>query len=179
MLAPTKRRSRKLVTARGARVGNSIPPLIMKDVAVHICATICGGVVSADIMAKVEILMNSNGKRRCACSSYYGLESRLPHCGFIVIAGIQASAAEGRSGSVPRDDFRLYYRIVGASGPYVILTAGGPGIDVDYLASAAEALKGSYRVVLLEQRGTGRSVLPVLDESKLDLRSYMGDLAAL
>ncbi len=40
---------------------------------------------------------------------------------FIVIAGIQASAAEERSGSVPRDDFRLYYRIVGASGPYVIL----------------------------------------------------------
>jgi proline iminopeptidase len=97
----------------------------------------------------------------------------------IVIAGIQASAAEERSGSITRDGFRLYYRIVGASGPYVILLGGGPGIDVDYLASAAEALKGSYRVVLLEQRGTGRSVLPVLDESKLDLRSYMGDLEAL
>lgn len=97
----------------------------------------------------------------------------------IVIAGIQASAAEERSGSITRDGFRLYYRIAGASGPYVILLGGGPGIDVDYLASAADALKSSYRVVLLEQRGTGRSALPVLDESTLNLGSYLGDLEAL
>ena len=97
----------------------------------------------------------------------------------IVIAGIRASAAQERSGSITRDGFRLYYRIVGASGPYVILLGGGPRIDVDYLASAADALKSSYRVVLLEQRGTGRSVLPVLDESTLNLGSYLGDLEAL
>ena len=96
-----------------------------------------------------------------------------------VIAGGQAGAVEERSGSVPRDGFQLYYRIVGANGPYVVLLGGGPGLDVDYLASAAEALKGSYRVVLLEQRGTGRSVMPVVDESKLDWGSYLGDLEAL
>ena len=99
--------------------------------------------------------------------------------GASLIVGVPASVAEDRSGSVPRDGFQLYYRIIGDRGPYVVVLSGGPGLDVDYMASVTEALAGSYRVVLLEQRGTGRSVPPRLDERTLDWSSYLGDLEAL
>lgn len=93
--------------------------------------------------------------------------------------GGSPAGAQVLSGSVPRDGFQLHYRIVGAGGPYVVVLSGGPGLDVDYMASVGERLKDSYRVVFLEQRGTGRSMLPVLDERTLDWRSYLGDLEAL
>jgi proline iminopeptidase len=98
--------------------------------------------------------------------------------GALVLSGVPVGAQE-RSGSVPRDGFQLHYRVVGDRGPYVVALSGGPGLDVDYMASVAERLQGSYRVVLLEQRGTGRSRLPVLDERTLSWQSYLGDLEAL
>jgi proline iminopeptidase len=81
--------------------------------------------------------------------------------------------------SIPRDGFDLHYRIVGRSGPYLVILSGGPGLDVDYMESVTGVLAATHRCVLLEQRGTGRSRLPVLDETTINWAGYLGDLEAL
>lgn len=101
---------------------------------------------------------------------------------FVVALGFvaAAAAAEGRvEGGVPRDGFVLHYRVAGEAGPYVVVLAGGPGLDVDYMESLVPELSRAHRVVLLEQRGTGRSRLPVVDATTLGWDDYLGDLEAL
>lgn len=83
------------------------------------------------------------------------------------------------SGSVPRDGLDLHYRVVGGKGPYIVILAGGPGLDVDYMASVTDELAKTHRCVLLEQRGTGRSKLKTVDEKTVNWDGYLGDLEAL
>jgi proline iminopeptidase len=95
------------------------------------------------------------------------------------ISGASQGIPNEATGSVQREGFALHYRIAGAAGPYLVILAGGPGLDVDYLRPITARLAGSYRCVLLEQRGTGRSVLPVVDEGTINWAAYLGDLEAL
>jgi len=97
----------------------------------------------------------------------------------LVALAVAAPLPAVESGSVARDGFTLHWTVRGESGPYVVVLAGGPGLDVDYLSSMADVLDDSYRVVMLEQRGTGRSLLPAVDESTLSWDGYLGDLEAL
>jgi proline iminopeptidase len=102
----------------------------------------------------------------------------------VLVVGVALPAAgeprPGVPGAVPRDGFSLHYRVVGARGPHVVVLAGGPGLDVDYMDSVtAGGLCEEHRCVLLDQRGTGRSVLPRLDETTINWDAYLGDLEAL
>jgi len=58
------------------------------------------------------------------------------------------------------------------------LLSGGPGFDVDYMASAADFLPAGYQRIFLEQRGTGRSRVAMTPES-MTLRVAVDDLEAL
>ncbi len=84
-------------------------------------------------------------------------------------------AAEGR---VPREGFDLHYRTAGSGTPAVLLS-GGPGLDVDYMAGVAGHLPSSYRTILLEQRGTGRSRPPNVSRENMTLPLVIDDLEAL
>lgn len=103
----------------------------------------------------------------------------------VVLAGAATAPTEtperpGVPGSVARDGFELHYRVVGERGPWVVVLAGGPGLDVDYMESVtATGLCDEHRCVLLDQRGTGRSVLPRVDETTINWEAYLGDLEAL
>ena len=79
---------------------------------------------------------------------------------------------------VPRAGFDLYYRSLGDGEPVLILS-GGPGNDCDYMVPVAQAIARSARAILLEPRGTGRSVPPALDKSTISLALYLDDLEAL
>ncbi len=92
---------------------------------------------------------------------------------------IALPAGAETSDSIPRGGFELHYRVVGDGGPFVVMLSGGPGLDVDYMASVTDVLAKSHRCVLLEQRGTGRSRLPVIDETTINWEAYLGDLEAL
>jgi len=82
-------------------------------------------------------------------------------------------------GSVPRDGFDLHYRVVGDKGAYVVILAGGPGLDVDYMASVTDELAKTHRCVLLDQRGTGRSKLKDVNKETINWAGYLGDIEAL
>ncbi|HYY12909.1 MAG TPA: alpha/beta hydrolase [Chthoniobacterales bacterium] len=82
-------------------------------------------------------------------------------------------------GKVTRDGVDLFYRIVGATGDYVLVLSGGPGEDISSMQGIADELGKKYRCIMWEQRGTGRSKLPKLDASTINLSAYMDDIEAL
>jgi proline iminopeptidase len=63
------------------------------------------------------------------------------------------------TGKVSRERFDLYYRSLGTGEPILILS-GGPGDDCDYLLPVASDVAKYAHAILLEQLGTGRSLLP-------------------
>jgi len=88
-----------------------------------------------------------------------------------------ATPVLAQDGSFENRGLRLYYRSVGAGAPVVILS-GGPGIDVDYMLPVADAFP-SFRRILLEQRGTGRSIPKDLRAEDMTLDVVVEDLEAL
>lgn len=81
-------------------------------------------------------------------------------------------------GKVSRDGFDLHYESVGGGEPLLLL-AGGPGLSVEYLRPVAEALADRHRCIMLHPRGTGRSPLPVLDETTVNMAASVADVEAL
>ena len=83
-------------------------------------------------------------------------------------------------GKVTRDGVDLFYRVVGpTSGDYVLVLSGGPGEDIHSMQGIADELGKKYRCIMWEQRGTGRSKLPLYDSSTINLNAYIEDIEAL
>jgi proline iminopeptidase len=82
-------------------------------------------------------------------------------------------------GKVTRDGIDLFYIIVGTNGDYVLVLSGGPGEDIRSMQGIADELGKKYRCIMWEQRGTGRSKLPRLDPSTINLNAYLEDIEAL
>jgi len=86
--------------------------------------------------------------------------------------------AEPREAHVERPGVTLAYRSYG-EGPPVVLLSGGPGIASGYFDPVAEKLAAHFHVIVLDQRGTGRSVLPRIDAETIQFDLYVDDLEAL
>jgi proline iminopeptidase len=69
---------------------------------------------------------------------------------------------------IPRSGFDLYYRSLGTGEPILILS-GGPGDACDYMLPVASEVAKHAHAILLEQRGTGRSLTPRIDKSTINL----------
>lgn len=89
---------------------------------------------------------------------------------------VQAQKLE--DGKIQRDGFDLYYRTAGTGRPVLILS-GGPGDDCDYMTPVALDVAKSAQAILLEQRGTGRSIPPLVNPQSINLAIYLDDLEAL
>ncbi len=95
----------------------------------------------------------------------------------LAVALLPALAPAGEA-KIPRDGFDLWYRTYG-SGPPVVLLSGGPGLDCDYLEPVAQELAKKHQVLLVEQRGTGRSRPAVIDKETVNVKASLADLEAL
>ena len=83
-----------------------------------------------------------------------------------------------RWGHVGNGGVTLHYRIFG-NGPPILLLSGGPGGPSEELRPVAELLSTTHQVILLDQRGTGRSQLPTLDATTINLAAYVSDIETL
>jgi len=93
----------------------------------------------------------------------------------VAVAAVQLQRAEGRFRA--GDDAELHYTALGEGRP-ILLLAGGPGFSGDYMRPVADALPG-FRSIVLDQRGTGRSRLQLLDASTVNLAKAIADIEAL
>ncbi len=98
----------------------------------------------------------------------------------VLIAVLGAISAIGSvdAASLPLLDGSLYYRI-GGHGFAVLLLSGGPGRSGDYLDPVFDHLTISHRVILPDQRGTGRSRLRALGTDSVTVRKTVADLETL
>lgn len=84
-----------------------------------------------------------------------------------------------KEGKLEKQDVTLFYKTYGSKGEYVILLAGGPGSSVDYMKPVSDSLSPYYRCIMLEQRGTGRSLLKKYDSNTVRMDMYVEDIEAL
>jgi proline iminopeptidase len=73
---------------------------------------------------------------------------------------------------------KIAYREFGTGIPLVVLN-GGPGRSSVSFTDLALKLSQKYHVILFDQRGTGHSKLPALNETTITLDLMIGDLEAL
>ena len=81
-------------------------------------------------------------------------------------------------GAIPRDGFTLHYRTQGTGKPIVLLS-GGPGLDIDYYLPVAKFFPPGYKLVFLEQRGTGRSRPEKLTAEKIFYKAVHTGLGSI
>lgn len=94
------------------------------------------------------------------------------------ITPLKSYAGQFEVGTIPRDGFDLYFRTAGSGEPVLILS-GGPGDDCDYMLPVAAAVAKHHKAILLEQRGTGRSLPPRIDGGTINLALSLADFEAL
>ena len=88
------------------------------------------------------------------------------------------TAAASHDQIASNDGTKLYVQAFGRGSP-VVLLAGGPGLNPVYMQPVWEDLARRHRVIVLHQRGTGKSILPVVDAAHLSVDAYVDDLEAL
>ncbi|MBB6142747.1 proline iminopeptidase [Silvibacterium bohemicum] len=93
-------------------------------------------------------------------------------------ASLAAYADQFQTGKISRDGFDLYFRSAGAGEPVLILS-GGPGDDCDYMLPVAAAVAKHQKAILVEQRGTGRSLPPHVDATTMNVALSLADYEAL
>lgn len=97
----------------------------------------------------------------------------------LLLSNLDSLAQSHREGKLTRSDVTLHYKIFGSKGDYVVILGGGPGSVVDYMQPIADSLSKNFQCIMLEQRGTGRSVLKKYDTTTIRMDLYIEDIEAL
>src|SRR5690606_14941870 len=73
---------------------------------------------------------------------------------------------------------KLSYRTFGNGKPLLIIN-GGPGMNSDGFVPLAEKLSANHRVIVYDQRGTGKSTLVKIDASTITMDLMIQHIEAL
>lgn len=79
---------------------------------------------------------------------------------------------------VENQNLELYYRIFGEGEPLLIV-GGGPGDNSDRYLSLCDLLSDSAQCILIDQRGTGKSVPSVVDSTTISIDLTLSDFEAI
>jgi proline iminopeptidase len=103
-------------------------------------------------------------------------------CFLLVFACFTPQVSSGSSDPYEYFDnngVKIAYRVFGSGEPLIVLN-GGPGRSSDTFTDLAQTLSSkNYRVILFDQRGTGRSKLAIANENTVTLNLMVSDLEAL
>lgn len=97
---------------------------------------------------------------------------------FALILAVSAASAQTPDGTFQNAGLTLHYTAIGKGSPVLILS-GGPGMDVDYMRPVADMLAPTHTVILLEQRGTGRSIPSAITPETVNSTLLLSDIEAL
>ncbi len=95
---------------------------------------------------------------------------------FLYAAAVCSAQTEGIVKSV--DSAPIYYRTFGSGQPLLIIN-GGPGMNSNGFENLARKLSDHYKTIIYDQRGTGKSVLPVLDSTTVTMDLMIDDIESL
>ncbi|WP_340074119.1 alpha/beta hydrolase [Leptobacterium sp. I13] len=93
----------------------------------------------------------------------------------LFISSITFNVFAQDSGYTTSKDVSIHYRVYGNGYPIALLS-GGPGVSSSALMPIVEELKDSFQVILIDQRGTGKSLLKEVNEQTITLDNYVEDI---
>ena len=99
----------------------------------------------------------------------------------LLLAAACSLSAQTQTGTLKTPDGQLYFHSYGEGPPLLVLN-GGPGLSSVHFAHLAQRLAKlncGYRVVLFDQRGTGRSSLATVDGTTVTVARMVEDIEAL
>ncbi len=79
---------------------------------------------------------------------------------------------------IEHNGVKIHYTIVGVGDP-ILLLSGGPGFSLDYMTPIADLLSNSFQIILLDQRGTGKSIVPIYDTNYINISATLKDIEFL
>lgn len=94
---------------------------------------------------------------------------------FFIAIAIYGLANAQQTDSLPITGGYLYYQVYGSGKPVVILT-GGPGISCGQQEDVAINVGKEYQAILIEQRGTGKSITSVMDKEHITIDTSVADI---
>ena len=94
---------------------------------------------------------------------------------FLFVSSAQAQLSDQ---TIEHDGVKIHYTIVGAGKP-ILLLSGGPGFSLDYMLPIADLLSDSFECILLDQRGTGKSIVPIYDTNFINISATLEDIEFL
>lgn len=117
-------------------------------------------------------MLPPNGRfRRISFMKYYILTVFL----WVFVAKLYGQT----SGFADSEGVKIHYQIRG-EGPPVLIMNGGPGFSSEGFAGLAEDIAElGYQSILFDQRGTGRSPLPVINDSTVTMDLMVRDIEAI
>lgn len=83
-----------------------------------------------------------------------------------------------QSGFAPSEGVDIHYRMFGSGEPLLVIN-GGPGFSSEGFTDLAKALSDKYRVILYDQRGTGKSEMAKIDSTNMTMDLMVRDMEAL
>lgn len=95
----------------------------------------------------------------------------------IFFIGLITSAAAQVTDSVQSGEFLVYYEVSGEGSPVYVLS-GGPGIAPHIMTDVIEELSRKNQIVLIHQRGTGKTSGPV-NEQTIQIPNYSRDIKTI
>lgn len=93
-----------------------------------------------------------------------------------ILTGLSAIAQ--KTDSIKHKNGYIYFHEFGKGKP-IIMLSGGPGFSAEKEQEVAINLSKKYRCIVLEQRGTGRSIPYPSDSTTINIKSYHNDLTKL
>ena len=96
---------------------------------------------------------------------------------FLACAPVRGQDVPSRQGVMSLDTGRIFYEVVGSGDPIVVVH-GGPGLDHNYLRPGLDVLASSHTLIYYDQRGTGRSDVPV-DSAHINMAAFVSDIDEL
>ncbi len=96
----------------------------------------------------------------------------------LIVTFFFALETHGQYKKVNSKGLEVYYRVYGDGDPILII-GGGPGDVSSRYLSLCELLSKDYKCILVDQRGTGKSMPSVLDSSTITIDLTIADFEAI
>ena len=97
---------------------------------------------------------------------------------FLSFLFFSCSFAQTEGFSKNKDASQTYFKTFGTGNPVLIIN-GGPGMNSNGFEAMAKTLSKNHQTIIYDQRGTGKSTLPILNASTVSMKLMADDIESL
>ncbi|CAN5380652.1 alpha/beta hydrolase [soil metagenome] len=105
---------------------------------------------------------------------------RFIHLSFLFLLAFFCNSCNGQKDgyAISKDNTPIYYKTFGDGKPLLIIN-GGPGMNSEGFESLAKQLSENRMTIIYDQRGTGKSALPILDSTTISMQLMIDDIESI